>query len=638
MNESQKSMHIIDKNRASKSTSEHIAKARHGYFKNSYLQSILEARVYDVADDTPLQKAPSLTSRLQCKDILLKREDLQPVFSFKIRGAYNKMSSLMDSPDPTVRQKVRKNGIVACSAGNHAQGVALAAQKLGIPAIIVMPVGTPNIKVDSVRKWGSSSSHHHNSEISNDTSDQKEEGLVQVKLAGESYDEASQEAMRLVKEKDMILIHPFDDPMVIAGQGTIAAEILRERTGKPLDAIFVCCGGGGLLAGIGAYVKHVRPEVKVIGVEAEDAAGMTHSLQEGRVVTLPTVGLFADGASVRRVGTETFRVCHETVDQMITVNTDEICQDIQSCSNEAFHIETKGIENNYNESNNITHHGKTNFVHGSVAEKEKIKKEMNPSTQSAESQRQPSSTQFIIITDDEDSMDEYDGESEEEVGEEEMKEKEEGIVQKREHVRNYFSEQDESVSGSDTESETQHTDNETLQTTMSKAKVVSKVGPSTSHEGYQNEVGTDSQRTHRTQKDACNTQNGTSDTQKDKCNTQNGATEENAICLSSDEESTTCDQTGKCQKHDHVRGQNQIVIDENIYEANNTSVDEIINDASDDVIILEVPPPQPQHYGSSEANGSSIRSSKTDRQRHRLRRRREKRARKFLESQKRDVL
>jgi threonine dehydratase len=259
--------------------------------------------------------------------VLLKREDLQPIFSFKIRGAYNKIAQLS-------REQLAA-GVVACSAGNHAQGVALSAVHLGIDAIIIMPKGTPAIKVDAVRKLRGN-----------------------VRLHGDNYDEAQAEAMRLVESEGRTLIHPFDDPLVIAGQGTIGAEILKQTTGKPLHAVFVCCGGGGMLAGIAAYIKRVRPVCRVapthqprrewtrrelsrfvpvvvcaarvqgvliIGVEAEDAAGMTTSLRNGQRTALETVGLFADGAAVRMVGQETFRVCNELVDDMVTVTTDEIC-------------------------------------------------------------------------------------------------------------------------------------------------------------------------------------------------------------------------------------------------------------------------------------------------------------------------
>lgn len=230
--------------------------------------------------------------------VLIKREDLQPVFSFKIRGAYNMISQL--SPERL------KAGIVACSAGNHAQGVAMSAAHLGADAIIVMPKGTPAIKINGVRKFGGN-----------------------VLLHGSNYDEAAAEAQRLVELEGRTLIHPFDDPLVIAGQGTIGAEIHRDMTGKRLDAVFVCCGGGGMLAGIATYMKRVRPEVMIIGVEAEDAAGMTASLKAGKRISLDSVGLFADGAAVKTIGQETFRICHELVDDMVTVSTDEICAAIK---------------------------------------------------------------------------------------------------------------------------------------------------------------------------------------------------------------------------------------------------------------------------------------------------------------------
>lgn len=209
--------------------------------------------------------------------VFLKREDTQPVFSFKIRGAYNKMAHL--SPDEL------SQGVVACSAGNHAQGVALSSRMLGCRAVIVMPLATPVIKVTAVRAHGGPT--------------------VEVRLFGNNYDEAAVEAKRLMAEEGMTMIHPFDDPLVIAGQGTIGLEILKSCVSRPLDAIFVCCGGGGMLAGIAAYVKRVRPSVKVIGVEANDAAGMTESLKHGEVTTLDNVGLFADGAAVKTIGDET---------------------------------------------------------------------------------------------------------------------------------------------------------------------------------------------------------------------------------------------------------------------------------------------------------------------------------------------
>lgn len=279
------------------STGMHIRRSSDGY-----LNKILNARVYDVSNETPLQEAGVLSSKYRNK-IYFKREDLQPVFSFKIRGAYNKIASL--TPEQLSK------GIVACSAGNHAQGVALSATKIGVDNIIVMPFDTPSIKVDAVRKWGGT-----------------------VLLHGTNYDEAQSEAMRLVEVEGRTLIHPFDDPLVIAGQGTIGMEILRQMSGKELDAIFCCVGGGGLLAGVLAYVKKVRPEVKVYGVEAEDAAGMTESVKAGHIVVLDQVGLFADGAAVRKVGTETFRVVNELVDGMITVTNDEICAAIKDGFND----------------------------------------------------------------------------------------------------------------------------------------------------------------------------------------------------------------------------------------------------------------------------------------------------------------
>mmetsp|Transcript_14590 Transcript_14590/g.40548 ORF Transcript_14590/g.40548 Transcript_14590/m.40548 type:complete len:599 (-) Transcript_14590:139-1935(-) len=271
-----------------------------------YLNRILNARVYEAAIETDLQHAKNLSAQLK-NTVLLKREDLQPVFSFKIRGAYNKMAHL--SPDEL------RNGVVACSAGNHAQGVALSSRMLNVRAVIVMPLATPTIKVNAVRSHGGPT--------------------VEVRLFGNNYDEAAAEAKRLMAEEGMTMIHPFDDPHVIAGQGTIGLEILKSCVSRPLDAIFVCCGGGGMLAGIAAYVKKVRPSVKIIGVEAADAAGMTASLQQGEVVTLDHVGLFADGAAVKTIGEETFRVCNKYVDQMITVNTDQICDAIKLSYNDA---------------------------------------------------------------------------------------------------------------------------------------------------------------------------------------------------------------------------------------------------------------------------------------------------------------
>jgi len=271
-----------------------------------YLSRVLNARVYDVAKETMLQPAPTISKAIK-NTVFLKREDTQPVFSFKIRGAYNKMSSLPPS--------LLSLGVVACSAGNHAQGVALSARVLGARAVIVMPLATPAIKVSSVM--------HHGGDN------------VEVVLHGQNYDEAAAEARRLMDEDGLTMIHPFDDPDVIAGQGTIGMEILKQSVSTPIDAVFVCCGGGGMLAGIAAYVKRVRPDVKVIGVEADDAAGMTSSLRAGSVVTLDKVGLFADGAAVRTVGSETFRVCSTLVDDMVTVTTDQICAAIKLAYNDA---------------------------------------------------------------------------------------------------------------------------------------------------------------------------------------------------------------------------------------------------------------------------------------------------------------
>jgi len=270
-----------------------------------YLVKTLTSRVYEVAKETDTGYAATLSSILE-NDIFLKREDTQPVFSFKIRGAYNKIASLS-------KQQLEK-GVVTCSAGNHAQGVALSATKLGIHATVVMPEATPTIKVDAVRRFGGST--------------------VTVLLHGKTYDEAAAEANRLVHEKGLTMVHPFDDEHVIAGQGTIGMEILKSLQGKEIDTIFVCTGGGGMLAGVATYIKAVQPRIKVIGVESEDAAGMTASLTAGKVVTLPAVGLFADGAAVKTIGTETFRVCDALVDGMITVKTDEICAAIKNCFND----------------------------------------------------------------------------------------------------------------------------------------------------------------------------------------------------------------------------------------------------------------------------------------------------------------
>ncbi len=261
-----------------------------------YIEKILRARVYDVAEETPLDYAPGLSKRLG-NAVYLKREDLQPVFSFKLRGAYNKIA--------TLDGQSRANGIIAASAGNHAQGVALSAQMLGIDALIVMPQTTPEIKVNSVRARG-----------------------AQAVLFGDSYDEAYGRAREIAAEKNMTFIHPYDDPEVIAGQGTIGMEILRQKTGA-LDAIFVPVGGGGLLAGITSYVKFVRPEIKMIGVEPDDADCLNQALKANERIVLKQVGLFADGVAVKQIGEEPFRILQHMVDEVITVNTDEICAAIK---------------------------------------------------------------------------------------------------------------------------------------------------------------------------------------------------------------------------------------------------------------------------------------------------------------------
>ena len=265
-----------------------------------YLKLTLTARVYDVAVESALDPARNLSQRLHNK-ILLKREDQQPVFSFKLRGAYNKMAHLT----PGQLQK----GVICASAGNHAQGVSLGAKKLGTRAVIVMPTTTPQLKIDAVKALGG-----------------------EVVLAGESYSDAYQEAVRLQQEQGLTFVHPFDDPHVIAGQGTIAMEVLRQLQGlgsDRLDAIFVAIGGGGLIAGVANYIKALRPEIKVIGVQMNDSDAMMQSVQAGERVSLPDVGLFSDGTAVKLVGEETFRVSRELVDGYITVDTDEVCAAIK---------------------------------------------------------------------------------------------------------------------------------------------------------------------------------------------------------------------------------------------------------------------------------------------------------------------
>jgi threonine dehydratase len=261
-----------------------------------YIKDILSARVYDVAIESPLHEAPGLSRRLGNR-ILLKREDMQPVFSFKLRGAYNRMSRL--STEAAAR------GVIAASAGNHAQGIALAGNKLGIATTIVMPITTPAIKVNAVRNRG-----------------------AQVILHGDTYNDAAEHAMALVAEKGYTFVHAFDDKEVIAGQGTVGVEVLRQHSG-PLEAVFVPVGGGGLMAGMAAYIKYIRPEIRMIAVEAEDSACLKAALEAGRRVKLAQVGLFADGVAVNQVGKNTFAILRACVDEVVTVNTDEICAAIK---------------------------------------------------------------------------------------------------------------------------------------------------------------------------------------------------------------------------------------------------------------------------------------------------------------------
>jgi threonine dehydratase len=265
--------------------------------QENYVERILKAKVYDVAVETPLEAAPRLSRRLHNR-VLFKREDLQPVFSFKIRGAYNKIAQL--SPIAAAR------GVICASAGNHAQGVALGARTRGISAVIVMPVTTPQIKVQAVADLGG-----------------------EIVLHGEDYDQAYDHAVELARERGMVFVHPFDDPDVIAGQGTIAMEILRQRHGDEIDGIFVPIGGGGLIAGIAAYAKALYPRIRIIGVQPEESTGMYESLRAGKRVGVDRVGIFADGVAVRRVGEETFRLAKQYVDEVLLVSTDQICAAIQ---------------------------------------------------------------------------------------------------------------------------------------------------------------------------------------------------------------------------------------------------------------------------------------------------------------------
>ena len=264
--------------------------------QNDYLKRILTARVYDVANETPLEPARSLSKRLS-NQVLLKREDTQPVFSFKLRGAYNKMVHL------SAEQLER--GVICASAGNHAQGVALSARRLSCRAVIVMPVTTPKVKVDAVQSLGG-----------------------EAVLHGDSYSDAYVHALELEKAQGLTFVHPFDDPDVIAGQGTIAMEILRQHQG-PIDAVFVAIGGGGLISGVASYIKAVRPEIKVIGVQTTDSDAMVRSVRSGKRVQLSDVGLFCDGTAVKMVGEETFRLTRELVDDFVIVDTDAVCAAIK---------------------------------------------------------------------------------------------------------------------------------------------------------------------------------------------------------------------------------------------------------------------------------------------------------------------
>ncbi|MCB1842352.1 MAG: threonine ammonia-lyase, biosynthetic [Halioglobus sp.] len=262
----------------------------------SYIKRILDARVYDVARETPIHEAALMSRRLDNR-VWLKREDLQSVFSFKLRGAYCKMSRM--SEEELAR------GVVAASAGNHAQGVAVAAQTLNVKAMIVMPRTTPQIKVDAVRSRG-----------------------ARVILHGDSFEEAAKHAETLVRKQSLTFVHPFDDPDVIAGQGTVGMEIVRQHQ-RPLDALFVPVGGGGLIAGVAAYVNYVWPQTRIVGVEPEDAACLKLALSRGRRARLTEVGLFADGCAVAQIGREPFRIIRDTVSEVITVSTDEICAAIK---------------------------------------------------------------------------------------------------------------------------------------------------------------------------------------------------------------------------------------------------------------------------------------------------------------------
>ena len=262
----------------------------------NYKKRVEQASVYDVAVKTPLESATRLSKRLK-NEVWIKREDLQPVYSFKLRGAYNKIAHLSDAE--------KEKGVITASAGNHAQGVALAANRLGLKALIFMPKTTPDIKVSSVRDLG-----------------------AEIELVGNAYDDAYEHAMDRAKTSGMTFVHPYDDPDVIAGQGTIAIEIIEQLASKP-DIVFVPVGGGGLIAGISAYLKSVNPEIRIVGVEPDDAPCMYEALKAGKRVVLDQVGIFADGVAVKQVGKEPFRVAQTCVDDMVLVSTDEICAAIK---------------------------------------------------------------------------------------------------------------------------------------------------------------------------------------------------------------------------------------------------------------------------------------------------------------------
>ena len=261
-----------------------------------YVRRILNSSVYEAAVETPLDRLGPLSERIG-RDVLLKREDLQPVFSFKLRGAYNKLARLTDEE--------RRRGVICASAGNHAQGVAYSARRMGTRAVIVMPRTTPSIKVEAVRRLGG-----------------------EVVIQGDAFDDSRLHALDMCARENLVFVHPYDDADVIAGQGTIGVEILRQHSG-PLAAIYVPIGGGGLAAGVAAYVKFLRPEVRVIGVEPEDAASMKAAIAAGQPVSLNEVGIFADGVAVRQAGDETFRLCRDLLDEVVTVTTDEICAAIK---------------------------------------------------------------------------------------------------------------------------------------------------------------------------------------------------------------------------------------------------------------------------------------------------------------------